>query len=125
MPKKQPRDTSFAQVLASLEPSGAWDESGTYSPATAGEFVDEHSTLWTKVRGPLDARLAARLVRSADRMIVGESAGEELCDVPDDERTTRWSEIRKRLDSPDLDTYQAFEFVSGDGDSLLYLEGYC
>jgi hypothetical protein len=124
MPKKQPRNTGFARVLAALEPAAPGGPD-LPSPATAGELTDEHGAVWTVFRGPLDARLAARLVRGAELMIVGEGAGETLRTVPAGARAPLWRELRDRLDSPYPGAYRAFEFRSVDGRRLLYLEESC
>lgn len=128
MPKKRsPKTgrTGFAEVVASMPPAEADEGSLVPSPATAGEFVDERGCLWTKVRGPLDPRLARRLVRTADDMIIGEGAGDVLRSVSPDDREAAWTDLEGRLDSPDLHTYQAYEFASADGRTLVYFEEFC
>ncbi|MFV2117346.1 hypothetical protein ACE14D_02425 [Streptomyces sp. Act-28] len=126
MPKKRTPGKSFAEVVASLEPGEGSDPAiGKLSPASAGELVDPQGCLWAKSRGPLDARLARRLVSGADEMIIGEGAGEALRPVPADERQEAWNLIRDELDAAAPGRYQAFDFRSEDGRVLLYVEESC
>ncbi|MFE4051739.1 hypothetical protein [Streptomyces sp. YIM B13518] len=126
MAKKRTSDKSFAEVMASLEPEEGTDPAaGRLSPASAGELVDQQSRLWTKNRGPLDARLTRRLVRGADEMIIGEGAGEVLRPVPADGREEAWALIKEGLDTPESGRFRAFDFRSGDGRVLLYVEEFC
>ncbi|MFD1663201.1 hypothetical protein ACFSL4_34825 [Streptomyces caeni] len=126
MPKKRTPDKNFAEVVASLKHvEGSDPATGKLSPASAGELVDGRGCLWAKSRGPLDARLAKRLVRGADEMIIGEGAGEVLRPVPADGREEAWALIKDRLDAPEPGTYQAYDFRSQDGRVLLYVEEFC
>ncbi|MEH0547485.1 hypothetical protein QA802_31700 [Streptomyces sp. B21-105] len=126
MPKKRTSDKSFAEVMASLEPGeGSEPATGQFSPASAGELVDQQGCLWRKSRGPLDARLIRRLVSSADEMIVGEGAGEVLRPVPADGREEAWTLIKDELNASGSGRYQAFDFRSEDGRVLLYVEEFC
>ncbi|MFF8595214.1 hypothetical protein ACF061_27960 [Streptomyces sp. NPDC015220] len=126
MPKKRTPDKTFAEVMASLEHvEGSDPATGDLSPASAGELVDGQGCLWVKSQGPLDARVARRLVRGADEMIIGEGAGEVLRPVPVEERETAWLLIKDRLDAPESGTYQAYDFRSKDGRVLLYVEEFC
>jgi hypothetical protein len=125
MPKKRTSDKNFADVVASLEAAEGSDPAGRLSPAGSGELVDGQGRLWIKSRGPLDVRLARRLVRGADEMIVGEGAGEVLRPVPADEREEAWELIKDRLDPSESGTYQAYEFRSEDDRVLLYVEEFC
>jgi hypothetical protein len=128
MPKKRLPKTGkagFAELVASLPPAETGEGSLVPSPATAGEFVDELGCRWAKSRGPLDPRLAKRLVRTADDMIIGEGAGDVLRSVPHDDREAAWADIEDRLDSSEQRTYQAYEFASADGRTLVYFEEFC
>ncbi|MER5210330.1 hypothetical protein ABT063_07065 [Streptomyces sp. NPDC002838] len=128
MPKKRSPGTGktgFAEVIASMQPVETGEGNLVPSPATAGEFVDEQGCLWTKSRGPLDPRSAKRLVRTADDMIIGEGAGDVLRSVPHDDRQAAWANIEDRLDSSELHTYQAYEFASANGRTLVYFEEFC
>ncbi|WP_155589807.1 hypothetical protein [Streptomyces cavernae] len=58
-------------------------------------------------------------------MIIGEGAGEVLRRVPRDGREAEWVNLKDRLDSPEFNTYQAYEFFSPDGRVLLYFEEFC
>lgn len=95
------------------------------SPASSGEFMDEKGRSWTRRRGPLEPRLAKRLVRTADEMIIGEGAGEILRFVEPAHREAEWAGLKDRIDRTDLHTYQAYEFSSPDGLTLLYFEEFC
>ncbi|MEV7128247.1 hypothetical protein [Streptomyces sp. NPDC093260] len=128
MPKKRASDRSFADVVADMVATdGTGPAEGWSSPATSGELVDERGCLWTKSRGPLDVRLAKRLVRGADEMIVGEGAGEVLRPVPEEEREAAWALVEDGLGTAGSGTwtYQAHAFRSGDGRVLLYVEEFC
>lgn len=70
-------------------------------------------------------RLAKRLVRTADVMIIGEGAGDRLRCVPVEERDTAWAGIKDRIGSDGLPSYRAYQFHSADGRQLLYIEQTC
>ncbi|MFF0203840.1 hypothetical protein [Streptomyces sp. NPDC005017] len=126
MPKKRMSDKSFAEVTASLEHTEGSDPgTGQLSPASSGELVDGRGRLWTRSRGPLDVRLAKRLVRGADEMIIGEGAGEVLRPVPAEGRDEAWELLRDRLEPGGPGTHQAYEFRSEDDRVLLYVEEFC
>ncbi|MCP3818694.1 hypothetical protein NLX86_11370 [Streptomyces sp. A3M-1-3] len=125
MSKKRPRTVSFAAVLESLGSADPDDGPDVLSPAGSGEIVDADGCRWAVSRGPLDVRLAKRLVRSADVMIVGESAGDRQRPVPARERDAAWARIKDRIDSDGLPSYQPYEFASADGRKLLYIEQTC
>ncbi|MFI9155656.1 hypothetical protein [Streptomyces sp. NPDC053367] len=126
MPKKRASEKNFAEVVASLEPAeGPGPAEGRLSPASAGELVDTQGRTWTMSRGPLDVRLARRLVRGAEEMVIGESAGEVLRPVPADGREEAWSLIKDALEEPESGRYRAYDFRSEDGRVLLYVEEFC
>lgn len=126
MSKKRKPDKSFAEVMASLEPGeGSDPATGQLSPASAGELVDPQGGLWTKSRGPLNARLTRRLVNGADEMIIGAGAGEVLRPVPAEAREEAWTLIKDGLDTPESGRYQAYDFRSEDDRVLLYVEEFC
>ncbi|MEU6482468.1 hypothetical protein [Streptomyces sp. NPDC046887] len=126
MPKKRKPERSFAEVVASLEPSeGSAPAADLLSPASSGELVDEQGRLWVKHRGPLDVRLVRRLVRGADAMLIGEGAGEVLRPVPAEGREEAWALVKDRLDTAEGEGYRAYDFRSEDGRVLLYLEEFC
>ncbi|MFB7512742.1 hypothetical protein [Streptomyces sp. NPDC056144] len=97
----------------------------TLSPASSGEILDRHGLRWTKSRGPLDVRLAKRLVKGADEMIIGEGAGETLRSVPAEGRAEAWALIKRELHPAEHWRYRAFDFRSEDGRVLLYVEESC
>ncbi|MFJ5100502.1 hypothetical protein [Streptomyces sp. NPDC088554] len=70
-------------------------------------------------------RLAKRLVRAADVMIIGEGASDRLWCVPAEERDAAWAGIKDRIDSDDLPSYRPYQFNSADGRDLLYIEQSC
>lgn len=125
MPKKLPRTVSFAAVLETLGPADPDDGAHVLSPAGSGELVDADGCRWAVNRGPLDVRLAKRLVRSADVMIIGESAGDHLRPVPGEERDAAWAGIKDRVYSDDRPSYRPYHFTSADGRTLLYIEQSC
>jgi hypothetical protein len=126
MRKKRTSGENFAEVVASLEHTEGSDPgAGLLSPASAGELVDGQGCLWTRSRGPLDVRLARRLVRNADEMIIGEGAGEALRAVPAEGREEAWALVADGLQTPESGTYRAYEFRSEDGRVLLYVEESC
>jgi hypothetical protein len=125
MSKKHPRTVSLATVLEFLGPADPDDGPLVLSPAGSGEIIDADGCRWAVSRGPLDVRLAKRLVRSADVMIIGESAGDHLRPVPAGERDAAWASIKGRIDSHDLPSYQPYQFASADGRTLLYIEQTC
>ncbi|MFI8190324.1 hypothetical protein ACIF8T_16200 [Streptomyces sp. NPDC085946] len=131
MPKRRPPATGFSDVVASMtspegeEPAEYSDDVTGLSPAGSGELLDGKGCRWTRRRGPLDTRLARRLVRTADEMIVGEGAGEVLRSVPAGEREAEWTGLKDRLDSAGPGSYQAHEFSAPDGRTLLYVEEFC
>ncbi|MEV5429503.1 hypothetical protein [Streptomyces sp. NPDC052701] len=130
MPKRRPPATGFADVVASVTASGAEacgecsDGLTGLSPAGSGELVDGEGCRWTRRRGPLGPRLARRLMRTADTVIVGERAGEVLRSVPAGDRAAEWAGLKDRLDSPEP-VCQAHEFCAPDGRTLLYVEESC
>lgn len=125
MPKKSPRTVSFTALLESLDPADPDDGPLVLSPAGAGELVDADGCRWTVSRGPLDARLAKRLVHSADVMIIGESAGDRLRPVPTGERDAAWAGVKDHLTGDDLPSYRPYQFASADDRTLLYIEQSC
>ncbi|WP_433544570.1 hypothetical protein ACQPZG_05315 (plasmid) [Streptomyces sp. CA-294286] len=125
MPKKRPRTVSFAVVLESLEPAEPDGGPFVLSPAGAGELADADGCRWKVLRGPLDVRLAKRLVHGADVMIIGEGAGDRLRCVPVEEKGAAWAGIKDRIGSEGLPSYQPYQFISADGRQLLYIEQTC
>ncbi|MER7756060.1 hypothetical protein [Kitasatospora sp. NPDC097643] len=99
----------------------------------AGGFVDADGCRWRLVRGPVDPRLAKRLAAGADEMTLGgwdrwhEDFPDELMPVllAPQEREDAWREVRDRFDAPQPPSHQAYEFVSEDGRTLLYIDTWC
>ncbi|MFE7359183.1 hypothetical protein ACFU8Q_40450 [Streptomyces sp. NPDC057543] len=126
MPKKKHRHaTGRDEEPQDVEPAGMYEAGSGLSPSASGELTDGSGCRWAKKRGPLDPRLVKRLVGSADEMIVGDGAGEVLRPVAPEARQAEWVRIKDRLDSPDLGTFQGYEFRSGEGRTLLYVEEFC
>jgi hypothetical protein len=125
MSKKHPRTRSLAEIVASLprprEPLGGWVQ----SPAGRSEFVDDVGQLWQKVRGPLDRKLARRLLTHADTLIIGEGGGGRFRHVPADDRLAAWNDIEDRLSADTIPSYVPYQFVSAEGLTLLYIEESC
>ncbi|MFF2073887.1 hypothetical protein ACFVXG_03930 [Kitasatospora sp. NPDC058162] len=125
MAKKNRREPTLSEVLAGLPPSTNAPGGFIPSPADRDEFTDESGFTWQKIRGPIERRLAARLVENADVMIVGWGAGQELRHLATEERGAVWKEIKDRLRTPNIPSYRPFEYASADGLSLLYIEENC
>jgi hypothetical protein len=124
MPKKRNRP-AFAEAVEALPAPDADDGPMVPSPATARRLTDADGTPWVLRRGPLDARLARRLTRSADAMVLGRNAGLELVPVEPGDRAAIWADLADRLDAETLPAYAAYEFTSDDGGTLLYIEESC
>jgi flavin-dependent dehydrogenase len=114
-------------MLQSLEPAEEVGGELVPSPATAGLLVDDDGDAWVLTRRPLDARVARRLVRRADVVIIGDGAGDVLRRVGTaaEDREAAWAEVEDRLGREDLPGYEAFRGESDDGRKLLYLEQSC
>jgi hypothetical protein len=128
MSKKRQHPPTLAETLASLPPtsgSAGEDVREGLSPAGRTEFVDDTGRLWQKVRGPLQPRLAQRLMTQADELIIGEGGGERFRHVGSDDRLATWHAIKDRLDSDGTPSYRPFQFSSADGRTLLYIEEDC
>ncbi|MFJ2804920.1 hypothetical protein [Kitasatospora sp. NPDC087271] len=124
MPKK-PQSQSFRDLVASMPPSDDWYGAGVPSPAGLDEFTDDEGQQWHKVRSRLQPRLAKRLMTTADVVIVGEGAGSRFRHVSKAERSEVWGEVGTRLHASVGPSYEACEFVSASGLSMLYLEESC
>ncbi|MFD0256992.1 hypothetical protein ACFXKJ_39625 [Kitasatospora indigofera] len=95
------------------------------SPAGAREFVDDEGLLWRKVRGPLERRLAARMVGTADVMIIGWGAGQDLGHLEPEERAEAWAAVKNSLQVRAIPSFTPYEFATEDGLTLLYIEESC
>ncbi|MFC7220250.1 hypothetical protein ACFQLX_19080 [Streptomyces polyrhachis] len=125
MAKNRPRSVTLAEIVASLPPAPEPSVEGVLSPAGRKEFVDDTGRRWLRVRGPLDPRVARRLVARADALIVGEVGGGRLRHVPPADRETTWHRVKERPTGDSVPGYAPYEFVSEDGMTLLYFEEGC
>ncbi|GED89306.1 hypothetical protein TNCT6_63910 [Streptomyces sp. 6-11-2] len=98
--------------------------------------IDEHAGAWWQLkRGPLDVRVARRLADSASLMVVGHAASARFQDVPVDQRAETWTRAEERYEGPGgaikgpdwpiEPVYNAYEFESDDGRSMLLLDETC
>ncbi|MBV2155019.1 hypothetical protein [Kitasatospora sp. SUK 42] len=129
MPSKPRRRTGgFAEVLAALPPATG-TAGGPYRqyPVAAGGFLDARGRYWRLARGPLERRLAKRLMTDADEMTLGDWGGGWHEDFPDDfvpvlltpeERPAAWQAAL-------AEDHQAYEFRAEGGLTLLYLDISC
>ncbi|WP_143071804.1 hypothetical protein [Streptomyces radiopugnans] len=128
MPKKSSRrGGGFARMLQSLGPAEETGGEFVPSPATAGLLVDGDGDAWVLTKHPLDARMARRLMRRADVVIIGDGAGDVLRRVGTaaQDREAAWAEVEDRLGREDHPGYAAFRGQSDDGRRLLYIEQSC
>ena len=136
MSKKRSRTVTFGEVVAQVPPAEPeWTGPGYQHPVTEGAFVDADGRKWTLVRSRLDPRRAKRLAATAGRM---STAGDEYDEdqdqwfpvyIPPAGRKAAWLEIKSRLRAdctPGLDvSYEAYEFTSVDGLTLVYFDRHC
>ncbi|MFC8453535.1 hypothetical protein [Kitasatospora sp. NPDC057223] len=136
MSKKRSRTVTFGEVVAELPPvEEPWTGRGYRHPVTEGAFVDADGRKWTLVRSRLDPRRAKRLAATADRMSTGGDTYDEDQDewfpvyVPQADRQAAWLEVKPRLGAhytPGQDvSYEAYEFTSVDGLTLVYFDVHC
>ncbi|MFE7562519.1 hypothetical protein [Kitasatospora sp. NPDC057500] len=126
MPKKRPRAATLAELTAGLPPVQYSFGASEPSPGGSTEFVDDEGQRWRRVRGPLHPRLVKRLLASADAVIIGSGGGTTLRRLAREDRAGTWQAVKNRLaDLGESPTYRAFEFVSADRRTLLYLEEWC
>ncbi|MFI6359254.1 hypothetical protein ACIBJF_43240 [Streptomyces sp. NPDC050743] len=133
MPRKSRRNESFQQFLASMAPA---DPPEQWMSVVETGVIDEHAgTRWQLKRGPLDVRVARRLATSASLMVIGDGASTRFRDVPVDQRTETWTRAEARYEGPGgiikgpdwpiEPVYNAYEFESDDGRSMLLLDETC
>ncbi|MEV7778058.1 hypothetical protein [Kitasatospora sp. NPDC088351] len=125
MSEKRSQTTTLAEMMAALPPARDSYGRGIPSPAGREEFVDDTGQRWRKVRGPLQRNLAKRLALQADEMIIGEGGGGHFRHVPSTGRATTWHAIKNLLGATCTPSYRPYEFASGDGRTLLYVEESC
>ncbi|MFC8717993.1 hypothetical protein [Kitasatospora sp. NPDC057198] len=124
MARRPPKQPGFAAFVAGLPPAPEPPVPGRLWPGSSREFTDAHGYHWRRRgRTGLDPRRAARLVRDADVMISGPW---ELHHLAPGERAAAWAEATA-APAPGEEgiSYAAYEFVSEEGLTLLYLERHC
>ena len=134
MSKKRSRTVTFGEVVAEL-PRVEEQEAVSWlgSPVAERGFIDAEGRKWTLTRGPIDPRRAKRLAVTADLMSVDDDFEEGGQRVPvrirEADRPAYWLKIKPGLNAPDRPgfalTYQAYEFTSVDGLTLVHFEVYC
>lgn len=122
----------MAEMVAAMPPAeqpSAEQEEWAAGRAERGlpggqEFVDGQGRRWRLVRARLDPRSAQRLLRQAGVVLAGHWLG-PLEEIPPAARTAFWAGVRRNLYADPPPGYEAHEYVSADGLTLLCLASYC